>query len=661
MNGGISLPFNGLYRFGEFEANPSERSFRRLGKPVGVSPKAFEVLTYLLANPGRVVTKDELLKAVWPESFVEENNLAQQISLLRKVFGSKSNYVVTVPGRGYQFTAPVQIETPAGTLPSAPEGEIILQRVRERTHVVIEDSSLEPVAPPEIQGSPVPLQFTGGPAVTPTSRGWKVAGAVGILAALLVLAGYLIHRKTAAPDSRHPVSLAVLPFANLTGDAAKDYLCDGVTEEVINSMARAEGGQLRVIARTSSISYKATRKTVPQIARELGVQYVLEGSIQSEGQRLHVNAQLIRAEDQSNLWADSFDGDTAQILEFENRLTASVARSLSLTLLRGKTPEHAPVNSAAHDADLQGLYFLSQRSRPGLETALQRFGTAVAIDPQYARAYAELADTYNLMGQFNWMDTAQAHSQAQAAALQALATDPSLAEAHAALGFNQWFYEWNPAAGEKELLRAIQLEPANVDAHHWYALLLMTNGRLADAEKQMHAALAIDPRAPILRTNLGWVHYTSRQFPLAIEEMQAVVNDDPDFLTAHYKLWWAYSASGDASSAWRELRIAAHMVCTPDDEQRILNAYSHQGYAAALQALVAPGKGYYAQGLVDSARCMAFARDQPKALNYLAAALKNHEGWMTFVESDPAFDSLRADPEYSRLIGKLHAVSDGRE
>lgn len=660
----MSLTFNGLYRFDDFEVNPSQWSFRHRGEPVGVSPKAFEVLLYLVSNPGRVVTKDELLKAVWPDAFVEENNLTQQISSLRKALAGKSNYIVTVPGRGYQFTAKVQAVNPAEPSFTTEEGEFLVQRVRERTRVVIEDSVL--TVPPLLQaeGSSFPsnvLRLPESRAVTPDPQRWKTAGAVGGLVAVALLAGYVLRRRMGHARPESPVAIAVLPFSNLTGDPGKEYLCDGVTEEMINALAQAGGSQLRVIARTSSMSYRSSPKAAPQIAEELGVQYVLEGSIQSQGTQLHVTAQLIRGDDQTYSWADTFDGNSGEMLDFENRMTASVAKALSLTLLPGEKPERGPVNSAAHDAYLQGLYALSQRSRPGLEKALQSFGTAVALDPQYARAYAELADTYNLMGQFSWMDTAQAHSQAQAAALEALATDANLAEGHAALGFNQWFYEWNPAAGEKELLQAIQLESTNVDAHHWYALLLMTSGRLAEAEQQMHAALALDPKALVLRTNLGWVHYTERNFPLAIQEMRSVLKDDPDFLTAHYKLWWAYSASGNISGAWSELKTVAHLVCTPEDEKKILAAYAQHGYAAALKAMVAPGNGYYSEGLVDNARCMAFAGDRAGALNFLAAAVKNREGWMIFVEGDPAFDSLRSDPEYSRLMRELHAVSDGRE
>ena len=218
--------------------------------------------------------------------------------------------------------------------------------------------------------------------------------------------------------------------------------------------------------------------------------------------------------------------------------------------------------------------------------------------------------------------------------------------------------EWNPAAAEKELLRAIQLEPTNVDARHWYALVLMTSGRFGDAEKQMRLALALDPKAPILRTNLGWLHYSRRQYPLAIEEMQSVVKDHPDFVTAHYKLWWAYSQTGDVPSAWNEVKALAHLIFTPEDEKGIVAVYEKHGYAGVLEALTDPGNRFYTQGLVDDARCMTFAGDKAAALQFLDRALKRREGWMIFVESDPAFDSLRSDPQYARLIREVHAAAE---
>jgi tetratricopeptide (TPR) repeat protein len=384
------------------------------------------------------------------------------------------------------------------------------------------------------------------------------------------------------------------------------------------------------------------------------VEYALEGSVKEEGNHLHVTAELIRGDNQTYVWADSFDGDSEQILEFENHLTDAVARSLSLTLLAEKAPEHIPISNEAHEAYLQGLYFLAQRSNSGLENALQRFGTAVAKDPQYARAYAELAVTYNLLGQFGWMSTDEAHSQARAAALQAIAADSKLAEAYAALGFNSWFYEWNSRAGEDELLQAIHLEPTNVDARHWYALMLMTSGRPAEAEQQMRAALALDPKALILRTNLGWLHYTNRQYPLAIQEMESVVQQNPDFLTAHYKLWWAYSVTRDTPQAMQELLAVARLQFKTDDAKKIATAYQEHGYAAALEAATVATHEDPPYLLVDDARRLSFAGEQKASLQQLKHALDSREGWVIFVESDPAFDALRSDPEYVSLVHELH-------
>jgi TolB-like protein/DNA-binding winged helix-turn-helix (wHTH) protein len=655
----MSLASKDLYRFDEFELDPSRWALERNGAAVTVSPKAFEVLTYLVNNPGRVVTKEELLKAVWPDAYVEESNLSQHISWLRKAFGDRSNYIVTVPGRGYQFTASVQVQAHSDSLAKRRDSDTHGQMVKESGPGAIQDSSTA-ASNSDPVGSSVQPDALGSSlnwALDSKARGRRVRYLAALLTLLVAVTGYFSYRKFGKTLFRPAVSIAILPFANLTGDPTKEYLSDGITEEMINDLARSEAGRLRVIARTSSMSYKASAKPVRQVAQELGVQYVLEGSVQSEGNRLHVTAQLIRGDDQSYFWADTFDGDADQILEFENRLTDSIARSLSLTLLAGTTPEHTPASHAAHDAYLQGLSYLAQRSKSGLENALLSFGRAVAEDPHYARAYAELAVTYNLTGQFGWMSPEQAHSQAKAAALQAIASDENLAEAHAALGFTTWFYEWNSSAAEKELRRAIELEPTNVDAHHWYALLLMTSGRAADAESQMRAALALDPKALILRTNLGWLFYTDRQYSRAIEEMQAVVKDNPDFLTAHYKLWWAYSMTGDSPHAWSELKAVADSIFSSDKQREIVAVYEKEGYAAALKTIAVSTDGYLSNS-VDDARCMAFAGDKSAALALLARALEKREGWMIVVESDPAFDGLRSEPEYSRLMQQVHTISE---
>ncbi len=655
-------------KFGPYTVDLTAGEIRKNGLRIRLQEKPLRVLALLAEKQGQVVTREELKKRLWPEdTFVDfETGLNTAVSKLRDALSDsaeKPRYIETIPRRGYRFLAPLEaVERRKSNLPFT-AFKSVLSSQNEVPPAEPPTSTVSPAAGSSEELAGVALtgsgEYSSEQIVTPKSRRWKITEAVAAiaLAALLALSSYLVyknHGKLLPPSS---VSIAVLPFANLTGDPAKDYLCNGVTEEMITSLARVQGGQLRVIARTSAMSYRSTNKPVKEIARELGVQYILEGSVQSEGDHLHVNAQLIRGDDQTHVWADTYDGDAGQILEFENRLTASVASALSLKLLAGQPAEQAPVNYLAHDAYLQGRYYLSQRSRSGFENALQSFGNAVAQDPHYARAYAGLAVTYNLMGQYNWMETGPARSQGKAAAMQAVAADPNLAEAHAALGFSKWFYEWDSAGAQKELQRAIELEPNNVDAHHWYAMVLMTSGRLNEADAQMRIALALDPKALVLRTNLGWVHYLQRQYPQAIDEIQSVIKDNPNFLTAHYKLWWAYSVTGDMPHAWEELKIVAESVGTPESVKRFEDVYAKQGYPATLIAMTGAENHGSTGNMVDNARCLSIAGDRPDALRFLERGLKNREGWMIFVESDPAFDSLRSEPEYAKLLEEMHSVS----
>jgi len=662
-------PSSPMLKFGPYLVDLTAGEVRKNGSLIRLQEKPLRVLALLAERQGQLVTREELKKRLWPEdTFVDfETGLNTAVSKLRDALSDSAEtprYIETIPRRGYRFL--VAVEKLGGVIRAGPTSPIGVSAI-PGTPAASRGESAE-----EKTGSPVAISETeasslqGHPQNSSSSRtaskppNWKIVGAASALIALLATGGYFGYRKFWNGGRDSAVSIAVLPFTNLTGDSTKEYLSDGVTEEMITSLARTQGGQLHVIARTSAMSYKLSHETVKQICGELGVRYALEGSVQSEGERLRVTAQLIRCEDQIHIWADTYDGDSGQILKFESNLTDSVAQTLSLKLLTGRKPEYVPTNAAAHDAYLQGRYYLSLRSKEGFENALQSFVSAISEDPHYARAYAELAVTYNLMGQYNWIGTNQAHGQGKAAALQAVEADPNLADAHAAVGFNKWFYEWDSAGAETELLQAIQLEPSNVDAHHWYAMVLMTSGRIENAEKEMRLALALDPRALILRSNLGWVHYMGRQYPLAIQELQSVAHDNPNFLTAHYKLWWTYSVTGDFLRAWEELKTIVHVISTPENEKRILLTYEKEGYAASLHALSTSSGTTYTGSMVDAARCMNFAGDKAEALKFLQMAMKRHEGWMMFVESDPAFDLLRSEPEYSRLLQEVHAASTQR-
>jgi Tfp pilus assembly protein PilF len=315
--------------------------------------------------------------------------------------------------------------------------------------------------------------------------------------------------------------------------------------------------------------------------------------------------------------------------------------------------EYRPSEYEAHDAYIKGLYFSSQRTKEGLEQAIESFSSAVAIDPKYAESYAHLAATYNLLGQYSWMNPDTARSQGWAAAQQALSLDPSLAEAHAAVGFSYWYYQWDLSAGEAEFKKAIALDPGNVDAHHWYGQLLMTASRFDEADQQLQAALDVDPRSRILRTNLGWLYEFEGHFPQAIEQLQSVLTENPNFLAAHYKLWYVYSAAGDQSRGSQQFQWVVESIADPAHAAMILGILKSQGYSAALKEFALTGDADYYGSMVDGARCLTAAGDNSGALTLLEHAYQRHEGWMIFVQADPAFAALRADPRFKQLIAQV--------
>ncbi|HUI72284.1 MAG TPA: tetratricopeptide repeat protein, partial [Spirochaetia bacterium] len=573
--------------------------------------------------------------------FVEDGNLTVNVFALRKALAEGLNGaspIETVPKRGYRFIAPVEETVPEAV--AAPAREIPKAAAGETGHG---DGAV------------------GAASALSTSLSWKrlaVAGAA--VAGLAAILAWLLLLRSRQPEASGPagrISLAVLPFQNLTGKPVYDYLSNSLAEEVITRLARDYAHELRVIARDSATSYAARHVPLPRIAAELRAQYLIGGTVRSDGNHVRVSAQLIRASDQTSLWADSYDGDASRLFEFEDNVAQSVARQLSLKLLAGRPRDYAPTASAAYDDYLHGLYFLSRRSKTSLQQALESFAAATVSDPRYARAYAGLAVTYDLLGGYSWVSPGYAHSLGRAAAAQAIAADPALGEAHAALGFSEWFYEWNLPGAEQEFRRAIELDPDNADAHHWYSQALMTGGRFREAEHEMRAALELDPRSLILRTNLGWLHYFERNYPLAIEEIQRVALEAPDFVTAHYKLWEAYSMNGNKANAWNECRQLAHQVCSPEDEKKILDAYQQGGYSSALKSLVTTSPGDYSGSYVDGSRYLIFAGDKARALDFLERAYHDKDGWLIFVPIDPAFDSLRSDPRFDRLMQQLPPAS----
>jgi len=625
------------YRFGPFVLDFRSGDLTRNGRPIRLQEKPRSLLLALAERRGELVSRKELHEHLWPnDTFVDfEDGLNAAMSKLREALDDDPQtprYIETVRGRGYRFMAKIElVAEPEGAPDAAVAGA------------------------PAADLAPIQPGSKPGAAVSPSKPGPRLLAAGAALACLVIAGAVFLGLRWSANRAR-PISIAVLPFANMTGDPSRDYLCNGMTEELIARLGHLAPGHLRVIAPASARTYANSSKPAQQIARELNVQYLIEGSLEQQGAAVRVAVQLVRAEDQSRLWANIYEADLSDQFEFESNVADSVGHALSLRVPALAPAEYRPGKYEAHDAYLKGRYFFSQRSRHGFEQAIESFSNAVAIDPHYAAAYAQLADTYNLMGQYSWMNPNDASNLGWAAAKQALSLDPSLAEAHAALGFSLWYYKWDQAEAETEFRKAIELEPENVNAHHWYEQLLMTAGRFPEAEQQIQAALEVDPRSPILRTNLGWLYEYEGKFPQAVEQVRSVLAENPNFLAGHYKLWYIYSAMGDKTHGAEEFPWVVRGIADDEHEQKIANLYKSQGYVAALRELGGGRDTEYFGSFVDAARCLAAAGDTAGALAHLERAYRIHEGWMVYVQADPAFTALHGDPRFQQLVGEVRKL-----
>jgi len=631
-----------LRSFGPFCLDPETGELTRNSHRLRLQPQPTRLLILLTESPGRLLPRQEIQQQIWgSDTFVDFdqslNFAVRQIRLTLRDSAENPKYVETVPKRGYRFVAPVQLvpkpDNRAASL-SSPAADPIP----------------ETVLPETTQANSMPFLWSGA-----FQKQWVlITCAVLLLLAASIPLSIRLHSLNAS--SPKDLSIAVLPFEDLTGDPARKYLSHGMTDEIISRLARSSEDRLRVAADSSVTAGRQGSGDLQKIARELGVEYIVRGTIQSESNHLRVHVHLVRARDLREMWSDAYDGDQKQLLAMENTVSESVLRALSLRIATNSTAVSHEPSFESHDSYLKGLDQLSERSRSGFEEALHSFSSAIEADPHYANAYAELATTYNLMGQYGWTSPREARTLGSAAARQALAIEPLNARAHAALGFSLWFYDWDVAGGEKELLRSISLDPHSVDGHHWYANLLMTQGRFAEAEQQMRLALWLDPKSPILRTNLGWIHYMSRDYPLALSEITQVVNEKPDFLTAHYKLWYIYSAQHDHAHAWREFEwIAGAGYEQLKDATEV--AYHARGYAAALKAF-AKDPELSSESMVDRARFLVCAGDNRAALEMLEHAHQAHEGWLVFVSQDPIFDPLHSNPVFSELTANLESATN---
>jgi TolB-like protein/DNA-binding winged helix-turn-helix (wHTH) protein/Tfp pilus assembly protein PilF len=642
----MSQPGSKIYAFGDFRLDAAERALYRQNQLIALTPKAFDTLLALIRHAGHIVSKEDLMQQVWPNTFVEEGNLNVHIFALRKVLAEADGnqmYIETIPRRGYRFRAEVQ--------------ELCEQPVephihRRAIHVAGDGQELTSSDSQERAFAP-PREFAS--AAWP---GRRLNARILALSALLVIVAVSAIKYWPRPvqqvngASNGRFLIGVLPFANLSGDAAQDYLADGFTEELITELGRLNPRQLGVIARTSMMPYRATSKPVREIAKELGLRYVLEGGVVRVGSRLRVTVKLIQASDQSQLWAGEYDRDFSDIIEVQSEVARAVAREtfVHFTPETQRRQELAKtVSPQAYDAYLKGRVYWWMRTEAGYQQARAHFEEALRIDPNFARAYSGLADTSLVYG--------LRAGDPRVYARKAVELDDTLAEAHASLAMAVLTMDVDWVTAEAHFHRSLEIDPYYVTARHWYGFMLAYWGREAEAIEQLERARETDPLNIVILTDLGRAFFFALQYDRAKEPLLKAVSLDPKFPWSHYWLGRIFEEQGQFQQAFSQYLLA---------DDRPLSVMNKDVATACLYAKM--GQPQKTREILRRLESGPTILPSNRALIYVALGQKERacqilsepppKPPITFAHTvyaiaDPGFASLRTDPCFQAAIAKV--------
>jgi TolB-like protein/DNA-binding winged helix-turn-helix (wHTH) protein/Flp pilus assembly protein TadD len=639
-------------RFGDdFELDPLAYELRSSGIPLKLKPITMELLLLLVERRGELVTREQIVERIWGKGvFLDtDNSINASISRIRQVLrddAEQPRFVQTITGKGYRFIAPVV----------------------EGNAAVSSASAVPAITPPTpLIGKPASDRRIGHNLNDRVSK--KAAPRLWpslLVACIALIVGLGVYsrwsRSHARPQpSSGRVMLAVLPFENLTGDASQDYFSDGLTEEMIARLGNLDPQHLGVIARTSVMHYKHSPDPLAQIGRDLGIQYVLEGSVRREANKVRITAQLIQMSDQSHLWARQYDRELSNLLALQEEIAQEVAGEIQLALGGQKPvdvahpPPLSPDALAAYDLYLKGRYFWNKRTTPGFQAAIEYFQQAVAKNPADARAYAGLADSYSLLSGYSTAPQTESMPKARTAALKALELDGKLAEAHTSLALIAENYDWDWQSSEREFRRAIELNPNYATAHQWYAEYLAHRGRFDEAFAESERARQLDPMSLIIATDKGQILYYSRQYDRAIAQLQAVLEMEPNFDHAHIVVE-AYIEKGRFAEAIADLEKSNAIESGPWGWAWLAYAYGRAGQPAkARHALEQLQQLYRRQAIGPDPALLAYigVGDKDEAFVWFEKAYADHSNSLTSLKVNPIYDPLRSDPRFQDLLHRV--------
>jgi len=629
-----------LIRFGVFEADLRAGELRRNGVRVRLQDLPFRALTLLLSRPGEVITREEFRQALWPpDIFVDfEQGLSSAVMRLRDALRDSADnpiFIETIERRGYRWIGPII----SSSVEAAGQDRALAPRADQPAERAPGDIEKATTTEPESR------DFTARYEIGLTANARKPSSRVGLwlavaVCAVLGLAAILLWRwSRPAPIS----SIAVLPFDNLSAPAFNDAFSDGLTDEIAASISHLDG--VRVAGRRSAYVFKGKHDDLREIGSRLNVETVVEGSVQRSGDRTHVTVELNRTRDGFTVWSQTYDGTTADWIQIESQIASSIARALARRISPNDSP--ATHDPEAHALYLEARYLWNQRNFPSELKSVDLLQQAIARDPNYALAWAGLADSLIAIGDVEEVDPAAYLPRARDAALKALQLDPSLAEPHAALGMVACHYDYDWPTAEREYKKAFELNPNYASAHQYYALGLMAHRRFAEAEAQLNTARRLDPLALIVDVDLALLRKFQRNFDGVISVSKSILERDPNYLLGYSMLTTGYLCE----RRWDEWR-AADAKCHQDDFLNALANRHPDEIDRALRKVVDQAKAG-ARRPYDAASFAILKGDGSLSLDWLEKSYQHHDYWMLFINVDPQYDPIRSDPRFQTIIHRL--------
>jgi len=619
-----------VVRFGAYEFDPYTGELRREGIRVRLEGQPLAILKMLLERPGELVTREELEKKLWTgDTFVDfEHSLNAAVKRLRATLNDSADhprYIETLARRGYRFVAPVNDVN------------------------VAEDRASIVIPPAAATGA----GFRG-------RRLW-LSAALALFTVAAVGWGWRHWRQHPAPPAAPTIrSLAVLPLQNLSGDPSQEYFADGMTEELIGRLSKIHG--LRVISRTSAMHFKNTQLSVPEIAKTLGVDAIVEGSVIREGNQIRVHAQLIRAATDEHIWAEEYQREYRSVLDIQEEVARSIADRIEVSLTpteRASLASTHLVRPEAHEDYLKGRYYFNQRTQDALNRSVAYFQQAIAKDPSYALAYCGLADSYALLGFRGGFPSKDALSRAKAAALKAIELDSTLAEPHASLAFIAETHEWDWATAEREYKRALELGPGDARTHNWYAGYLMYVGRFEEGITEAKRARDLDPLSLPVNNALAGRLLVAGRVDEALVQLHETLEMNPHFAPAHQTLGWAYLNKGKHEQAIQEFQQALQLSGT-DDKDIMLDlgfAYAAAGNREEARKILAKLKELHQRGLVPSGSIgilYGALGELNEAFAWLEKAYEERDPELTYLKvPGRRFAPLRHDARFQQLVRRV--------